>query len=169
MSHQWTGRALRHQAGAGFHDFFEAAGDILPGETGIDNFPGRLGYASTDLGTAEKFETVGGEVLRGIGDADIPRGIDGESLGADGGGDHGDLGRHGFVDLQTGAAADAQGDDGDGGTPEIRTYVGDGTGDLNSRVFIGELADFGRGSTADDGEGGCGPLFADQRKDFADE
>ena len=63
-------------------------------------------------------------MLRGIGDADVLRGIDREALGADGGGDYGDLRGHGFVDFQAGAAADTQGHDGDGGTPEVGTDVG---------------------------------------------
>src|ERR1035438_9875359 len=90
-------------------------------------------------GTGEEFQALGGKAIRGIGDADVLGGIDGESLGADGGGDYGDLGRHGFVDFQTGATADAQGHDGDGGVPKIGTDVGDGAGDLDCRVFGGEL------------------------------
>src|ERR1035437_7079782 len=120
-----------------------------------------MGYASTDLGTGEKFQAVGGEVFRAIGDADILRGIDGEALGADGGGDHGDPGGHGFVDLQTGATADAQGHDGDGGIPKVGADIGHGAGDLDSGVLGGELGDFGRGGTTDDGEGGFGPCLAD--------
>src|ERR1035437_8111108 len=156
-------------AGAGLHYFFEAAGNVLPGEMGVDHFPGGAGDAGTDLGTGEKFEAMGGEVLRGIADTDVVRGIDGEALGADGGGDHGDLGGHGFVDLQTGAAADAQGDDGDGGSPQIGANVGGFAGDLECGVLGGELGDFWRGCASDNGEGGFGADLTDQRKDLADE
>src|SRR6266576_1159379 len=109
------------------------------------------------------------EVLRGVGDADVLRGIHCEALGSDGGGDYGDLSGHGFVDFQASAAADAEGHDGDGGTPEIGTDVGDGTGDLDGGVFGGELGDFRRGSAADYGEGCRGALFADQGENLADE
>src|ERR1019366_580854 len=115
------------------------------------------------------FQGVGGEAIRGVGDADVVRGIDGEAFGADGGGDDRDLGGHGFVDLQTGAAADSQGDDGDGGTPKIGTYVGDGAGDLDARVGGGELGDFQRRGAADDGEGGFGARLSNEREDLADE
>src|ERR1035438_3699293 len=97
------------------------------------------------------------------------RGIDGEALCADGGGDDGDLGGHGFVDLQTGAAADAQGGDGDGGTPEIGPNVGDGAGDLDAGGGGRELGDFRRGRAANDGEGGFGADLSDEREDLADE
>src|ERR1035441_7639849 len=120
-------------------------------------------------GRGEELEALGGEVGGGIGEADVMRGIDGEALGADGGGDDRDLGGHGFVDLQTGAAADAQGDDGDGGTPKIGTNVGDGAGDLDARVGGSELGDFRRGSAADDGEGGFGARLSNEREDLADE
>src|ERR1035437_885527 len=156
-------------AGAGLHYFFEAAGNVLPGEMGVDHFPGGAGDAGTDLGTGEKFEAMGGEVLRGIADTDVVRGIDGEALGADGGGDHGDLGGHSFVDLQTGAAADARGDDGDGGSPQIGANVGDCSGDLDCGGLGGGVGGLWGGCASDNGEGGCGADLADQRKDLADE
>ena len=67
------------------------------------------------------------------------RRIDGEAFGADRGGDDRDLRGHRFVDLQAGAAADAQGHDGDGGVPQVGADVGDGAGDLDARVFGGRV------------------------------
>src|ERR1035441_5568718 len=144
----------RQQAGGGLHYSFEGAGDLLPGKVGGDHSGGGLGEAGAEFGSGEEFQALGGEVGGGIGEADVVRGIDGEALGADGGGDDRDLSGHGFVDLQTGAAADAQGDDGDGGIPKIGTNVRDGAGDVDAGVGDGELGDFRRGRAADDGEGG---------------
>src|ERR1017187_7518397 len=138
----------RQQAGGGLHYYFEGAGDLLPGKVGGDHSGGGLGEAGAEFGSGEELEALGGEVGGGIGEANVLGGIDGEALSADGGGDDGDLGGHGFVDLQTGAATDSQGDDGDGGTPKIGTNVGDGAGDLDAGAGGGEVGGVGRGGAA---------------------
>src|SRR5215469_14982993 len=82
------------------HDALEGARDLVPGEVCIDHFPGCGGDARTGAGVVEEVETLIGERLRRVGEADILGRVGGQTFSAYGGAHNRDLRRHGLVDFQ---------------------------------------------------------------------
>ena len=83
------------------------AGNGLPRVVLVDEEKGGLGELVGGGGVVKQVEAAVGEEGGGVGDEDVFAVGPVEAFGADGGGDDGDLGGHGFVDFEAGAAADA--------------------------------------------------------------
>src|SRR6266849_9967065 len=99
-------------------DFAEALADRRPVVAG-GGLDGGLLVTATQFRIAQQHDHGLGEGTGIVGQHDVAAVMNIQSLGADGGRDYGSGGSHGFVDLQTGPAADTQGHDDHGGLAQM--------------------------------------------------